>query len=166
MRIANFMFTTTLLALLGCVSLSAHAAEKGAVKLTNIAQTEVEVTNDKGEKTFKRTLVEKAVPGTEVIYTTTFENIIKQPVGNIVINNPVPENTEYKPGSAFGKDCDIQFSADAGKTFGHAEDLKIKGTDGKERSAMPKEYTHIRWLYKSTLAAGKTGEVGFRVVVK
>jgi uncharacterized repeat protein (TIGR01451 family) len=166
MRIANFLFTTTLLALLGSLSSAALAAEKGAVKLTNIAQTEVEVTNDKGEKTFKRTLVEKAVPGTEVIYTTTFENIVKQPVGNIVINNPVPKNTEYKAGSAFGKDCDIQFSADDGKTYGHAEDLKIKGADGKERSALPTEYTHIRWNYKSTLAAGKTGEVGFRVVVK
>jgi uncharacterized repeat protein (TIGR01451 family) len=166
MRFVNFLFTTSLLALLGSFSSAALAAEKGAVKLTNIAQTEVEVSNNKGEKTLKRTLVEKAVPGTEVIYTTTFENIIKQPVGNIVINNPVPENTEYKAGSAFGKDCDIQFSADGGKTFGHAEDLKITGADGKERSAMPKEYTHIRWLYKSTLAAGKTGEVGFHVIVE
>jgi uncharacterized repeat protein (TIGR01451 family) len=165
MRIVNFMFTTTLLALLGSFSFVAHADE-GAIKLTSIAQTEVEVTDAKGKKTLKRTPVEKAVPGAEVIYTTTYESTAKTSVNNIVINNPIPENTEYKAGSAFGKNCNIQFSADGGKTFGHAEGLKIKGADGKDRAALPKEYTNIRWILKSPLAAGKSGEVGFRTTIK
>jgi len=164
MRITNLVLTSSLLALLGSFSYSAHAADS-AIKVTSIAQVEAEAIDKKGNKTLKRAPVTKAVPGTEVIYTTTFENTINKPAENIVINNPVPIASEYKAGSAFGKDCEILFSVD-GKKFGHAEELKIKDADGKERTALPKEYTHIRWSYKVPLAAGKSGEVGFRAEIK
>ncbi len=166
MRIVNLLLTTTLLALLSSFSFNVHAAE-GAIKLTSIAQVEIEVTDKKGNKTLKRSTVTKAVPGTEVIYTTTFKNVINKPVDkNFVIDNPIPNDSEYKGGSAFGPDCEILFSVDGGKQFGHAEELKIKDADGKERTALAKEYTHIRWIYKKELAAGKSGEVGFRAAIK
>jgi uncharacterized repeat protein (TIGR01451 family) len=165
MRIINFIFTATLLALLGSFSQTANAAD-GAIKVTSTAQMEVEVTGTDGKKTRKRKPVTTAVPGTAVIYTTTFENTTKKPAGDIVINNPVPNDSEYVGGSAFGKDCEILFSVDGGRKFGHAEDMKIRSTDGKERTALPREYTHIRWKYKTKLAPGKSGEVGFRAVVK
>lgn len=165
MRIINFLFTTAMLALLGVFSHAANAADS-AIKVTSIAQMEVEVTGKNGKKTLQRAPVTKAVPGTEVIYTTTFENTIKKPAGNISINNPVPNDSEYVGGSAFGKDCEILFSVDGGKTFARAEKLKIKSADGKERTTLPREYTHIRWNYIKQLAPGKSGEVGFRAVVK
>jgi uncharacterized repeat protein (TIGR01451 family) len=165
MRISRLLLITTLLAMLGSFSATAQAAG-AAVKVTSIAQVETEVVGKDGQKMLKRSPVQKAVPGTEVIYTTTFENLIKKPVGNIVINNPVPNDSEYKAGSAFGKDCDIQFSADGGKTFGHAEELTVKDAEGKSRPALAKEYTNIRWIYKKQLAPGKSGEVGFRAAIK
>lgn len=165
MRIYRLFLITTLFVALGSFSLGAHAAD-GAIKVKSIAETEVEVVGQDGKKTLKRSPVEKAVPGTEVIYTTTFENLIDKAVGNIVIDNPVPNDSEYKGGSAFGKDCEILFSTDGGKHFAKAESLKIKGADGKERTALPKEYTNIRWTYKGQLAAGKSGEVGFRAAIK
>jgi len=164
MRIFNLLLTTILLAMLGSISPSVQAAD-GPIKLKNIAQTEVEVTDKKGKKTLKRTPVEKAVPGTEVIFTTTMENTIDKPIGNIVINNPIPNDTEYKAGSVFGKDCEILFSID-GKDFAHAENLKTADEDGKERIALPKEYKHIRWTLKVPLTAGQTREVGFRAAIK
>lgn len=165
MRILKLLSSTVVIATLSVFAPSVLAAD-GAVKVTSIAQTEIEVTDRKGKKTYKRTPVEKAVPGTEVIFTTTFENTIAQSVNDISINNPIPKDTEYKPGSAFGKDCEILFSADGGKTFGYAEELKVKDGKGNERIALPKEYTHIRWNHKVPLAAGKFGEVGFRAVIK
>ena len=165
MRFTNFLFTAALLALLGSFS-QAALADNGAIKVTSIAQVEIETIDRKGKKTIKRAPVTKAVPGSEVIYTTTFESTLKKPADNINISNPIPNDSEYKGGSAFGKDCEILFSADGGKTFGHAEQLKTKGADGKERAALPREYTHIRWNYKKQLAPGKSGEVGFRAVVK
>lgn len=166
MRISRLFFITALLALLGSFSSAAQAADKGAVRVTSIAQVETEVVGKGGKKTLKRSPVVKAVPGTEVIYTTTFENLIKKPVGDIVINNPIPNDSLYVAGSAFGQNCDILFSADGGKSFGHADELTVKDADGKTRPAQAKEYTNIRWIYKKQLAAGKAGEVGFRAAIK
>lgn len=165
MRINNFLHIAALLTLLGSFSPAALAAD-AAIKVTSIAQTEVTETDKKGKKTIKLTPVTKAVPGTDVIYTTTFKNTLKKPAEDISINNPIPNDSEYVEGSAFGKDCEILFSADGGKTFGHAEQLKIKSADSKERTALPGEYTHIRWNYKKQLAPGKSGEVGFRATIK
>ena len=165
MRIFYLLLTTTLCALLGSLSSSAQAAD-GAIKISSSAQIEIEVLGKDGKKTLKRILPERAIPGTEVIYTNTFANVIDKAVSNIVINNPIPNDSEYKAGSAFGKDCEILFSVDGGKKFGHAEELKAKDAEGKERNVLPKEYTHIRWIYKGQLAAGKSSEVGFRAVIK
>lgn len=165
MRITHTMLATVLFAMLGLQTPAAHAAEP-AIKVTSTAETEVEVTGMDGKKTLKRTPPDKAIPGTEVIYTNTFENMIKKPASNVVITNPIPNDSEYKAGSAFGKDCDIQFSADGGKTYAHADELRIRDMDGQERTALPREYTHIRWTYKGQLAPGKSGEVGFRAVIK
>lgn len=165
MRISRLFFITTLLALLGSFSSGVYAADP-AIKITSIAQLEVEVTGADGKKTLQRTPVTKAVPGTEVIYTDTFENISKKPASDIVINNPIPNDSEYVADSAFGEDCEILFSVDGGKKFAHAEELKIKNADGFERTAQAREYTNIRWTYKKQLAPGKSGEVGFRATIK
>lgn len=164
MRISNLILSTTLIALLSSLSLDALAAD-GAIKVKSVAQVEVEVTAQDGSKTMERKPVEKAVPGTEIIFTNSFENISAKAASDIVINNPIPNSTTYKAGSAFGQDCEILFSADGGKTFGVAESLKIKTADGTEHIALPKEYTHIRWAYKKQLPAGNTGEVGFRATI-
>jgi hypothetical protein len=165
MRISSLLLTTVLLAL-GSFSAATYAADN-AIKITSIAQTEVEIVGKDGKKTLQRTPVTKAIPGTDVIYTNTFANISNKPVDkNIVINNPVPNDSEYTAGSAFGNDCEILFSVDGGKNFGNAEELKIKDADGKQRTALAREYTHIRWIYKKQLAPGKSGEVGFRATIK
>ena len=163
MKISKLLLTTLLITAMSGISLSAHAAD--AIKVTSIAQTETEVVGKNGKKTVALTPVEKAVPGSEVIFTTTFENMLDKAANDISINNAIPDGTTYKAGSAFGKDCEILFSVD-GNFFGFAEEIKIKGEDGKERMALPKEYTHVRWNYKVTLAAGKSSQVGFRALIK
>lgn len=163
MRISNLILTTILATLFGSLSLSAYA--DGAISVQSIAQIEVQVTGKDGKKTLQRQPVEKAIPGTEIIFTNKFENVSAKAASDIVINNPVPDNTTYKAGSAFGQDCATLFSVDGGKTFGVAESLKVKAEDGTEHTALPKEYTHIRWTYKKQLPAGKSSEVGFRATI-
>lgn len=160
MRISRLLLTANLIILLGGFSLDVQAAT-AAIKVTSTA--EVEVIKD-GK--VQRSAPDKAIPGTEVIFTNTFENVSGKTASDIVINNLIPANTEYKAGSAFGNDCAIVFSADGGKTFGAAKNLKAKGADGREYIAQPRQYTHIRWTYKGQLASGKSGEVGFRAVIK
>ncbi|MFZ5502889.1 MAG: hypothetical protein ACOY3V_05090 [Pseudomonadota bacterium] len=166
MSISRLLLGTVLCALLSSVAWNAQAADVGAIKVKSIAETEVEVVNKDGKKEIKRTAVDKAIPGTEVIFTNVFENVSKQAATDIVINNPIPNDMEYRGGSAAGKDCVILFSIDGGTKFDSAENLKVKAEDGKERVALPKEYTNIRWTYKGQLAAGKSGEVSFRATIK
>ena len=86
---------------------AAHAQQKqqksGSIEVKNVAEVEIETKDAKGKIVRQRAPVAKAIPGTEVIYTTTFKNIGAKAAGNIVINNPVPANTTLVAGSVFGE---------------------------------------------------------------
>jgi uncharacterized repeat protein (TIGR01451 family) len=140
-------------------------AQNNPIVVTNVAETEVEVKNAQGVVEKKRVPVDKAVPGTVVIYTTTFSNNGAKPAGNIALTNPVPANTTYVAGSAFGDNTDITFSIDGGKTYLPADKLRVKTPDGRERAAVPSDYTHLRWTYRGELAPSKTGTAGFRASI-
>lgn len=143
----------------------AHAQAGGDIELRNIAEIEQEVKTADGKTEKKRVIAHKAIPGTEVIYTSTFRNVGKRAAGNISIVNPVPANTTLVGGSAWGENTQIAFSADGGKSWAGADQVKVTGADGKQRPAGLSEFTHVRWTYRGELAAGKQGAVGFRVTV-
>lgn len=150
------------------LSFQASAADKGTVELTSVAEIEVTVKNDKGEKEVKRVEASKAnvVPGDAVIFTTYYSNNGKEAASDIVINNPMPEHMLYIEGSAEGNGTRIEFSIDKGKSFGTPDKLRIKSADGKERPAGPSDYTSIRWTFSGPLAPGGKGSVSFRAKVK
>lgn len=141
-------------------------AQQGSIKLKNEAFQEIEVNQQNGEKEYKLVEPKKVVPGDEIFYVTTFTNISDKPATNIVINNPLPNNSFYKAGSAFGAGTEITFSADSGQTYAKAEALTVRTKDGGTRPATPKEYTHIRWLYIDALQPGAEGTVTFRTIIK
>ncbi len=151
------------LLLASTLHLNAYAAD--AVEVKSVAEQEVEVV-EKGKKVIKRVPVDKAVPGSEIVYTTTFRNLISKPVGNIAITNPVPNDTVYKNGSALGANTAITFSVDGGKQYATPDKLTVKTPEGKTRPALASDYSHIRWTYKGELGVGKSGEVSFRAVIK
>lgn len=137
----------------------------GNIEFKNIAEVEIEVKAADGKTEKKRTPVQKAVPGTQVFYTSTFKNISARPAGNIVINNPIPANTMLVAASPYGEGMEISYSADGGKSWAAADKVKVKGADGKERPAALSELTHVRWTQRGELAPGKQGEAGFSVTV-
>ncbi|HET8747748.1 MAG TPA: hypothetical protein VFM98_19265 [Ramlibacter sp.] len=161
------LFLSAVLALAGLCMGAAHAQAQrsGDIELTNIAEMEVSVKTPDGKVEKKRQAVEKAIPGSEIIYTTTFRNVGKRVANSISIVNPVPANTTLVGGSSYGEQTEIAFSADGGKTWASADKVKVAGADGKQRPAGISEFTHIRWNYKGELAPGKQGAVGFRVTV-
>lgn len=164
----RFLSTTVALVLALAAWTGAHAqpaAAAGDIEFRNIAEIEQAVTASDGKVEKKRVTAQKAVPGTEVIYTSTFRNIGKRPAGNIGIVNPVPANTTLVAGSAFGENTQVTFSADGGRNWAAADKVTVTGADGKQRPAGISEFTHIRWNYRGELAPGKQGAVGFRVTV-
>ena len=139
-------------------------AEKGSLKVTNISETEIIVTNDKGEKEKKLVNTSKVsiVPGDVVIYTIVYENVSDKTADNITITDHVPGHMVYIGGSATGDDTEITFSIDKGKSYHRPEELMIKKLDNTERVALPEEYQSIRWLVKRSIKAGDKGSVRFK----
>lgn len=164
MQFLQVLLFTVLSAFIASPALAAPG-DDGSLVVQNIAEIETVVVDKAGRKTTKREPVAVAVPGTEVIYTTRFTNKSDKPAGDIVLTNPVPEHTRFVGGSAFGLKTTVTYSID-GKHFDVPAKLRVTGADGKERAALPEEYTHVRWRYAGELAPGKQGDVGFRVVIK
>lgn len=117
-----------------------------------------------------------AAPGDELRYTITFTNTGVVPVegGAIVITNPIPESTEYVPGSAGGQGVRILFaadgewpgngSADADRATAFAPvDAPALSEGGVERPATGAEVRAVRWIYERSLAPGASGEVWFHL---
>jgi uncharacterized repeat protein (TIGR01451 family) len=153
------------IAVLCAAPVRAQEPSGGDIEFRNVAEVEVDVKTPDGKVEKKRVPAQKAIPGTQVIYTSTFRNVGKRPAGNISVVNPVPANTTLVGGSAFGENTDITFSADGGTTWAPADKVRVTGPDGKQRPAGISEFTHVRWTHRGELAPGKQGSVGFRVVV-
>lgn len=149
-----FLWSTVLAVALGSASMASHAVSSGMIRVSSVAEVEEVKVQQNGHKTNRRVAVRKVSPGTMVLFRTEFQNTDKNAVGNIVISNPIPNETEYWADSAFGQNTEITFSMDNGKTF-HPED----------RVDVSK-LTHIRWAYKGKLAGGTSSEVGFKALVK
>lgn len=141
----------------------AFAQSKDCIALKSTAETEKEVVNDKGEKTKTLAPAGKVVPGTEVVWTVTANNVCKVPSDKVTINNPVPEHMTLVPGSASGPGSDITFSVD-GKNFAPAGALTVQ-ENGAARPARADEYKYIRWEFKNSLAPGASAFARFRAVL-
>ena len=141
-------------------------AEDGKVVLTNKVFKQVIKKDKDGNTTYDFVEPGTALPGDVMMYVITFENIGDAPAEGVVINDPVPNNSAYRMGSALGKNTTISFSIDGGNNFGNPEELVVKDKDGKEWKAKPESYTHIRWVYNKPLAPGEKGEVSFKTKIK
>src|SRR5680860_314682 len=143
-----------------------NTVQAADVKLTSVVEKEVVTTTADGVDVTEIVPATTVIPGEEVIYTTYYNNKSNQVADKIVITNPVPENTRYKPNSAVGADTEITYSIDGGKSFAAPEALMVTAKNGEQRVARPSEYTHIRWAYEPVLPPGKKGNVQFRVVLR
>jgi uncharacterized repeat protein (TIGR01451 family) len=90
--------------------------------------------------------------GDEVHYTVRLRNPGNSPVTDAQVTKRMPFGLHYVPGSATGPSCDIEFSADGGRTF----------------TARPKEgdYTHVRWTMRRPLPPQSTALLRFRATFR
>jgi uncharacterized repeat protein (TIGR01451 family) len=135
------------------------------VELTTDMFEVVEVQKENGKSKLEWVKPDNIVPGDKVGYRISFENTGDQPADNIVLNNPIPENTLYVTDSARGANSKIEFSVDAGQQYAEPAQLFIE-KDGKKLPAQAKDYTHVRWTLTSPLTKGESGSVQYVVQVK
>ena len=125
----------------------------------------VETKTESGKAKQEWVKADSIVPGDKVGYLIRFDNKGQEAAGDLVLNNPIPENTFYIENSARGANSAIRFSADGGNKFAEADKLFIE-KDGKKMLAGPKDYTNVRWLISSELPAGESSSVQYVVQVK
>ena len=77
------------------------------VELTTEMFEVVETQQDNGTSKLEWVKPDNIIPGDKVGYRISFKNTGDQPAADIVLNNPVPENTIYVENSARGANSDI-----------------------------------------------------------
>jgi uncharacterized repeat protein (TIGR01451 family) len=148
----------------GAFASSAFAqGAQNCVVVQQTAEVEQTVTDAQGKKTTKLVALTTAVPGTEVIYTTTATNNCKQAVDRVSVSNFVPEHMAFVPGSSFSPGAQVAYSLD-GKTFGTPDQITVTD-NGATRKARAEEYRHFRWTFQSSLQPGASAFARFRAVL-
>lgn len=151
-----------LLAVTMSIALSASAV--AAVDMSDRVQKVERYVDDSGQVQRRFVDADQVIPGDELRYTITFENGGRDAIdaGSIVITNPLPNNTVYIDGSAFGSGTVIEYSTDNGDSFAPAEALTVS-RDGGQVPASAADYTTIRWTFEPSLEAGEKSHVSFDV---
>lgn len=144
---------------------AASAQETRHLDVTTVVHKEVVVEMPDGRTETKLVDADSVVPGERVIYTITFANVGDEPAENVVITNPIAESLVYVAGSASGDGMRVEFSIDGGSTFAPASELKVID-EGIERPATTSDYTHVRWVMQTELAAGGEGQASFAAVLQ
>jgi len=158
-----------IISLLGSLFFSLFAvpaqAEEGAIRFSNNAYKQEISTDKDGKKQFNFVEPKLVLPGDVILYEIEFENVSDQVISDIVVNNPLPNNSKYRAGSAQGKSTQITFSVD-GNNYKKAEGLVVKDKAGKSWLAKPEDYQAIRWVYKQALKPGEKSKVSYKTEIK
>ncbi len=144
------------------------AFAKPEIAIEIISEKEV-VVEEKGKQITKKILAKDIEPGEKIIFTITYSNKGDEVAKNVEVKNPIPEGALYVDGSAKGKNSDISFSIDGGKTYKKPgllmfDKKNAQGKTVKTRASIEK-YTHIRWLIKQ-VSPGEQGQLEYLVKVQ
>ncbi len=107
--------------------------------------------------------VARVVPGDRVVFQLAYRNTGRQPLADIVLDNPVPAAIAYR-GPADGSVAP-EVSVD-GRTYGPLASLRVALPGGGTRPAAPADVSHVRWKLGAPLAAGAAGRLAFQAVLK
>ena len=140
------------------------------ISLVTVAEVEKVTVDEKGVESVSYVPADLVVPGDVVRYTVTATNSGNQAADNIVVTNPVPAAMEYLSGSAqsnaLGSGTTIEYSVDAGKSWGALETLVVTTEDGAKRPAAAQDVNAVRWKLNFSLEAGKAAKVWYKARLK
>jgi uncharacterized repeat protein (TIGR01451 family) len=108
-------------------------------------------------------------PGDVLRYSVRSENAGEAAAKNLVITQPVPEQTIYVLGTASpDTNATLTYSIDNGQTFVVQPMVEVVTPDGKveQQPAPASAYTHVRWSFGDTLEPKITLDVNYQVQVK
>jgi uncharacterized repeat protein (TIGR01451 family) len=102
------------------------------------------------------------VPGDKLVFILKYRNTGTQAANHFVVTNPMPSAVAFQSAPTDG----AQVSVNGGRDWGQLNELKVKESDGFWREARPEDVTHVRWPMSKPIAAGATGRLSFRGIVR
>jgi uncharacterized repeat protein (TIGR01451 family) len=141
-------------------SVMVFANSSDAIQMSSVAFEEVVVVGKK-DTTLKP--LEKAIPGMVVTYVNTIKNTSNEAATNLVVVNPVPNDTIYVASTEETNGALMEYSVD-GKEFNQAEKVFVN-ENGIKRVADSREYTHIKWTI-AKLASNSEFKIKFQSKIK
>lgn len=162
--VRRILLLTIIISAAQIVSISPSVAQEIAVESELIAEVRRDEIGPSGQsaKIFMPAAVLRQ--GEEVFYTVQVLNPAGEFARQVTVEQRIPQNTLYVPGSAAGPGTQITFSADGGRTFVAENELTVTSPSGASRPATPRDYTHIRWKLHHPLAPGAVALLRFRAV--
>jgi uncharacterized repeat protein (TIGR01451 family) len=142
----------------------AQNAARGCIELKTVGEVEQTYVDSAGKEAKRLVPAAKVVPGDEVVWTITANNVCATPAADVAITNPVPAHMSYVGDSAFGPGSKIEFSLD-GQAFGAPGALSVAAADGTRRPAQAEDYTHVRWVLERAIGPSETLVVRYRAKV-
>jgi uncharacterized repeat protein (TIGR01451 family) len=99
-------------------------------------------------------------PGDIIKYTVIAKNNSHCPLKNLILKQPIPRGTNYRPDSATASDgAELLFSIDGGKTF------STQPTIGTE-PAPPTAYNYLRWKFWGKMEINAQVKTTYELQVK
>ncbi len=155
------------LSLMALIITPALALAAPDLKIQMAAEKEI-VVIEEGREVTRRVPTLEIESGSTLFFTLRISNEGDENATNVVVDNPIPEETIYVDGSAGGENTRIQFSIDNGESFAVADELVYQFTtfngEKQERKAKPEMYTNVRWVVED-VQPGAREELFFQVKV-
>lgn len=159
------MFKPVYLAVVTAAMLANPALAAGPLQVESKIMAEQKTRAADGTVRVALVPVHRIVPGDRVTFVLAYRNTGAQPIGNVVLDNPVPKGIAYRGPAAGSALAAPDLSVD-GKTYGPLTSLRVMTATGQMRAATPDDVTNVRWRLTSPIAAKAQGQLSFVAVLK
>ena len=140
----------------------AAAAAADDVSLSSEIFVERAKQDSRGKTVVVREVPGVVTPGDRLLFVLNYRNAGSQPAVGFTVTNPMPGAVSFAEAEGDG----AVVSVDGGKSWGALAALSIALPDGTSRPAAAADVTHVRWSFAQPIAAGNSGKLSFRGVVK
>ncbi|WP_010162367.1 DUF11 domain-containing protein [Sphingomonas sp. PAMC 26617] len=157
------MFTPLRLAILATSAIALPALAAGPLQVESKVLAEQKTRAPDGTVRVALAPVRRVVPGDRVTFVLAYRNTGTQPLGNVVLDNPVPKGIAYRAPAPTSAAPEVSVD---GKTYGALASLRVASGTGTTRAATADDVTHVRWRLARPITAGAQGQLAFEAVLR
>lgn len=157
------MFTPLRLAILATSAIALPALAAGPLQVESKVLAEQKTRAPDGTVRVALAPVRRVVPGDRVTFVLAYRNTGTQPIGNVVLDNPVPKGIAYRAPAPTSAAPEVSVD---GKTYGALASLRVASGTGTTRAATADDVTHVRWRLARPITAGAQGQLAFEAVLR